>query len=299
MLIYKQDQHGNVVAVMTDNGDVTEKYTFDVFGKPNIFDKWGNSRSATAVGNRFMFQGREWIGELGIYDYRHRMYQPQLGRFLQTDPMGLQTEGEKLSAGQKALFSPGGVAPEAFSSSEMNLYRYCGDDPVDGSDPLGLKPGDPFDTRAEAAKDALLFINPTSKERNAEYGGLTYVGDDGRHYATAPRTDGAGNKVDLRKSPAEMGVPKNAKRVDGDYHTHADFSRAVADRRGLTGAPPKFVPQRAPRGEDGYKSNHFSDTDIHEAFRQFRINPEFRRYLGTPDNKVLMYEPGQGEVGVP
>jgi hypothetical protein len=86
-----------------------------------------------------MFQGREWIAELGIYDYRHRMYHPGLGRFLQTDPMGLQTEGAKLSAEQKALFSPGGVAPDAFTSSEMNLYRYCGDDPVDRSDPLGLE----------------------------------------------------------------------------------------------------------------------------------------------------------------
>jgi hypothetical protein len=68
------------------------------------------------------------------------MYNPSLGRFIQTDPMGLQTEGEKLSAGQKALFSPGGSAPEAFGSSEMNLFRYCGDDPVDRSDPLGLAP---------------------------------------------------------------------------------------------------------------------------------------------------------------
>jgi hypothetical protein len=52
--------------------------------------------------------------------------------------MGLQTEGVKLTAGQKALFSPGGAAPEAFGSSEMNLFRYCGDDPMDNSDPLGL-----------------------------------------------------------------------------------------------------------------------------------------------------------------
>src|SRR3954469_12811411 len=29
-------------------------------------------------------------------------------------------------------------APETFSSSEMNLYRYCGDDPVDMGDPTGL-----------------------------------------------------------------------------------------------------------------------------------------------------------------
>jgi hypothetical protein len=52
--------------------------------------------------------------------------------------MGLQTEGDKLTAAQKGLFSPGGSAPETFSTSELNLFRYCGDDPVDGSDPLGL-----------------------------------------------------------------------------------------------------------------------------------------------------------------
>jgi RHS repeat-associated protein len=137
--IYKQDQHGNVVAVLNQYGEVSEKYTYDAFGKPKVFDRDGNERTGgSAIGNRFLFTGREWIKELAIYDYRHRYYDPLLGRFLQTDPMGLQTEGEKLSAGQKALFSPGGSAPEAFSSSEMNLFRYCGDDPVDGSDPMGL-----------------------------------------------------------------------------------------------------------------------------------------------------------------
>jgi hypothetical protein len=52
------------------------------------------------------------------------------------DPLGLQTEGAKLTPEQKALYGAG--APEAFGSSEMNLFRYGGDDPVDRSDPLGL-----------------------------------------------------------------------------------------------------------------------------------------------------------------
>src|SRR5438105_4695262 len=55
----------------------------------------------------------QYIPELGIYDYRHRMYHPSLGRFLQTDPTG-------------------------FDAGDMNLFRYCGDDPVDRSDPTGL-----------------------------------------------------------------------------------------------------------------------------------------------------------------
>ena len=112
--IYKQDWHGNIVALLDGNGNLVEKYTYDAFGVPTITDGGGNARTQTAIGNRFMFQGREWIPELGIYDYRHRMYQPQLGRFLQTDPTG-------------------------FDAGDMNLFRYCGDDPVDRSDPTGLE----------------------------------------------------------------------------------------------------------------------------------------------------------------
>ena len=139
LLRYHSDRQGNVAFVLDGSGNGIERYTYDAFGQPTITEWNGNGRTQSAYGNRFMYTGREWIAELGIYDYRHRMYHPGLGRFLQTDPTGLQTEGEKLSAGQKALFSPGGSAPEAFSSSEMNLFRYCGDDPVDFTDAFGLE----------------------------------------------------------------------------------------------------------------------------------------------------------------
>jgi RHS repeat-associated protein len=92
-------------------------------GKPETTDwsGWrGNVRTTTAYGNRFLFQGRAYIAELGIYDYRHRMYHPGLGRFLQTDPTG-------------------------FDAGDMNLFRYCGDDPVDRSDPTGLIDSNNFD----------------------------------------------------------------------------------------------------------------------------------------------------------
>jgi RHS repeat-associated protein len=61
-----------------------------------------------------MFQGREYIRELGIYDYRHRVYDPGLGRFLQRDPIG-------------------------FDGGDANLFRYCGDDPVNWMDDSGLR----------------------------------------------------------------------------------------------------------------------------------------------------------------
>ena len=65
------------------------------------------------LGNRFLFTGREWITDLKLYDYRNRMYQPELGRFLQPDP-------------------------NQFEAGDYNLYRYCHNDPVNKSDPLGL-----------------------------------------------------------------------------------------------------------------------------------------------------------------
>ena len=102
------------MAFLRDNGGVVvEKYTYDVFGRPKITADGQGEHSYSYYGHRFLFQGREYLYELGLSDYRHRMYHPGLGRFLQTDPKG-------------------------FDAGDMNLSRYCGDDPVDGSDPLGL-----------------------------------------------------------------------------------------------------------------------------------------------------------------
>jgi RHS repeat-associated protein len=132
------DRHGNVAFLVDNDGVVREKYTYDVFGHPRVTDGNGaNARLWSNYEHCFMFQGHEYISELGLYDFRNRFYHPQLGRFIQSDPIGLQTEGDKLSAQQAALYVGGG-APETFSSSELNLYRYCNNDPVNGSDPDGL-----------------------------------------------------------------------------------------------------------------------------------------------------------------
>jgi RHS repeat-associated protein len=62
---------------------------------------------------RHLFTGQQWYSELGLYDLRNRYYSPDIGRFLQPDPIG-------------------------FGGDSTNLYRYCGNNPLKGSDPLGL-----------------------------------------------------------------------------------------------------------------------------------------------------------------
>ena len=50
-----------------------------------------------------------------MYDLRNRFYSPDLGRFLQPDPIGFKGDGS-------------------------NLYRYCGNDWANRTDPMGLDP---------------------------------------------------------------------------------------------------------------------------------------------------------------
>jgi len=112
---YHLDRMGNVAFLLDSDGDGIERYTYDAFGQPMVTDWNGeNPRTWSAYGNRFMFTGREYFPELGLYDFRNRFYYPALGRFLQSDPMG-------------------------FDAGDANLFRYCGGDPVNGSDPFGLQ----------------------------------------------------------------------------------------------------------------------------------------------------------------
>jgi len=112
-LRYHLDRLGNVVFILDSDGNGIERYTYDAFGTPTVTDWSGNNaRTYSWYGNRFMFTGREYFPELGLYDYRFRFYHPALGRFLQSDPTG-------------------------FDAGDANLFRYCGGDPVNGIDPSG------------------------------------------------------------------------------------------------------------------------------------------------------------------
>ncbi len=110
---YHYDANGNCILLTDMGGNLLEQYEYDAFGKPYYFTSYGAQLSASNDGNRFLFTGREWLSELGLYDYRARLYQPELGRFLQPDP-------------------------KEFEAGDYNIYRYCHNDPVNRSDPLGL-----------------------------------------------------------------------------------------------------------------------------------------------------------------
>ena len=117
---YHQDHNGNVTLITDLSGKAIEGYSYDPFGGVRAYDAHGNPLSGSALQNYFLFQGRELISQLNIYDFRNRAYCATLGRFLQMDPL---------------RFGGGN-----------HLYRFAGNDPVTGSDPLGLSEFDTIQT---------------------------------------------------------------------------------------------------------------------------------------------------------
>jgi RHS repeat-associated protein len=114
---YQQDHEGSVTHLTNWNngsGQIIERYRYDAFGSPVIYAPDWTRRTTTSYKNRFLFTGREYAASFGFYEYRARAYHPWLGRFMSEDPK---------------LFDPG----------DYNLFRYCHNDPIDLTDPMGLE----------------------------------------------------------------------------------------------------------------------------------------------------------------
>ena len=132
-----QDRLGNTSLVLGGSGQVLESYTYDAFGTPAIKAPSGAGREVSAIKNNFLFTGREYAPQFGIYEYRNRAYHPGLGRFTSEDPIGIKIAGAKPSPElQSMLFAK---LPETFAESELNLFAYCNNDPLNRLDPWGLE----------------------------------------------------------------------------------------------------------------------------------------------------------------
>jgi RHS repeat-associated protein len=139
---YYQQDHEDSITHLTYNpptgvSPILEYYRYDAFGKATIYGPPPNwsLRQTSLYSNRFLFTGREYNAMFGFYEYRARAYHPGLGRFMSEDP--------KLFVRRAGL----GKAPDDWSigahpdEAEFNLFRYCGNDPIDFTDPMGLEVG--------------------------------------------------------------------------------------------------------------------------------------------------------------
>jgi RHS repeat-associated protein len=110
---YHQNELNSVEAISGSNGNMKERYQYDLYGKPTRFDSAGNAITGTLTGNRIGFTGQEYDSASGSYRFFFRNYSPSTGTFNQRDLIGY--------------------------ADGMGMYQYVGNNPANGVDVLGLE----------------------------------------------------------------------------------------------------------------------------------------------------------------
>ena len=128
---YTQNAHGDVVNLTDNNGAVTKTYQYDAFGvEKNIDD---------ADTNAFRYCGEYYDKETATIYLRARYYSPSTGRFISRDSFA-GSNNDPLS---------------------LNLYTYCHNNPVSGTDSTGHFLDTFFDAAILAFDIVSFCIEPT------------------------------------------------------------------------------------------------------------------------------------------
>jgi RHS repeat-associated protein len=86
-LYAQQDANFNVTAVMNTSGAVQERYLYDPYGARTVSDASYGSRGGSSYAWEYGHQGLRHDVATGLVYNRRRMLLPDLGRFIQVDPL--------------------------------------------------------------------------------------------------------------------------------------------------------------------------------------------------------------------
>ncbi len=96
---YHRNQQYSITALTDNAGAVVERYAYTAYGEPKILDGAGTTtRTASFIGNPYLYTAQEYDAETGLYYFNARMYEGSKGRFLSHDPI-LYPDGENTYAG--------------------------------------------------------------------------------------------------------------------------------------------------------------------------------------------------------
>ncbi len=108
---YHRDSQHSVIALTWPSGKVAERYNYDSYGNVTIRAADGSTRTQPGTDNPYLYTGRRWDKETGLYYFRARYYDSVLGRFISRDPSGYP---DGLNA-YMAYFAPGLMDPMGLS----------------------------------------------------------------------------------------------------------------------------------------------------------------------------------------
>jgi RHS repeat-associated protein len=131
---YQADHLGSVREVTTSNGTVVARFTYDPYGKRT--QTFGSTSFVVDIG----FTGHFHHGPSGLIFAPGRFYDPETGRWISRDPIQEQ----------------GGI----------NLYAYCGGDPINQTDALGLNDVDVYIWEARRSRVGHAMITDAGTENS-------------------------------------------------------------------------------------------------------------------------------------
>ena len=117
--LYRKDAQGNICALLDSEGNVVVKYVYDAWGNHAVVDADGNDITDEGhIGNKnpYRYRGYYYDADLKLYWLQTRYYDPETGRFVTIDDISY-------------------LDPETING--LNLYAYCGNNPVMNVDPTG------------------------------------------------------------------------------------------------------------------------------------------------------------------
>ena len=110
--LYRKNIQGDVTHVYKKDGTLVALYSYDAWGNCKVFKPDGSpDEDEGSVGNANPFRYRSYYfdEETGLYYLNSRYYDPEIGRFVNADDISF-------------------LDPETING--LNLYAYCGDNPV-------------------------------------------------------------------------------------------------------------------------------------------------------------------------
>ena len=119
MYFYRKDVFGNITEILDSDGAVVVRYRYDAWGNHVVLNPNGSrNESSTFIGNinPFRYRGYYYDTETKLYYLKTRYYDPKIGRFITIDDISY-------------------LAPDTING--LNLYAYCGNNPVMNVDPEG------------------------------------------------------------------------------------------------------------------------------------------------------------------
>ena len=113
--VYRKDGQGNICALIDSNGNVVVQYKYDAWGN-HVIVLSDSTNENLAKANPYRYRGYYYDEETGLYYLKSRYYDPETGRFITIDDISY-------------------LDPETING--LNLYAYCGNNPVMNVDPDG------------------------------------------------------------------------------------------------------------------------------------------------------------------